>query len=277
MRPAISCFRKGHSTPLFGAENTSAEEYKELESPTPSQLFVTLAPKGRACWQLGPVLLADIGEKTVSLEYPAHCQNKKKKGSCLSSDPEPASPFSLLGMQQFSAGLVLPPRDRSLLQLLSCLPLCHHLPGFPPPQHAPGRVQPPPSCPTMASPSTETPGPRTAAPVPAAQQQNCSQHGTRATWVSKCCHRPSAFSSARASRPPHQPAGFAEGLLLTADTFGLTVNNKTKSLCTALQTLLHPPGCTAELQDRVGDLCSTLHTECSTSHTASLLATSASL
>lgn len=32
-------------------------------------------------------------------------------------------------------------------------------------------------------------------------------------------------------------------------TFGLTVNNKTKSLCTALQTLLHPPGYTAELQD----------------------------
>lgn len=114
------------------------------------------------------------------------------------------------------------------------------------------------------------PRPRAAAPVPAAQQQNCSQHGTRATWVSKCCHRPSAFSSVRASRPPYQPAGLAEGLLLTADTFGLTVNNKTKSLCTALQTLLHPPGCTAELQDRVGDLCSSLHTE-------SLLATSASL
>lgn len=100
--------------------------------------------------------------------------------------------------------------------------------------------------------------------------RTCSQDGTRATWVSKCYHRPSPFSSVRASRPSHKLAGFAEGLLLTADTFGLTVNNKTKSLCTALQTLLHPPGYTAELQDRVGDLCSTLHTEF-------LLATSASL
>lgn len=40
-----------------------------------------------------------------------------KKGILL----EQATPFSLLGMQQFSAGLVLPPRDTLLLQLLSCL------------------------------------------------------------------------------------------------------------------------------------------------------------
>lgn len=79
--------------------------------------------------------------------------------------------------------------------------------------------------------------------------RTCSQDGRRAALVSKYNHRPSPFSSVRASRPPHQPAGLAEGLLLTADTFGLTVNNKTKSLCTALQTLLHTPGYVAELYD----------------------------
>lgn len=128
----------------------------------------------------------------------------------------------------------------------------------------------PPSCPARAQPITETHSP-TAPPVPAAQQQNLlpSQDGRKAAWVPKCDHRPSS-SSVRVSRPPCHTAGLAEGLLLTADTFGLTVNNKTKSLCTALQTLLHPPGYTAELHDRVGDLCSTLRTE-------SLLATSAFL
>lgn len=97
-----------------------------------------------------------------------------------------------------------------------------------------------------------------AAPVPTAQR-----HGLLPGWQKGCLavqgyYRPSPFSSVRASRPPHHPAGLAERFLLTAHTFGLTVNNKTKSLCTALQTLLHPPRYTAELhRQRVGDLCST--------------------
>lgn len=107
----------------------------------------------------------------------------------------------------------------------------------------------------MASPSAETHSPA----------QPCSstcEAEPASGWQKGCLGvqvLSQAFPSVRASRPPHQPAGLAEGLLLTADTIGLTVNNKTKSLCTALQTLLHPPGCTAELRDRVGHLCSTLH------------------
>lgn len=194
----------------------------------------------------------------LSLDYPAHCQNGKKKGSCLSSDPEPASPFSLLGMQ-FSAGSVLPPRDRSLLPLLSCLPFIHATTSeaFPSISKLLEGCSPHLPTPRWPHPVQRPTAPHSPAAAPV--KQNLLQDGRRAAWVSKCYHRPSPFPSVRASRPPHQPAGLAEGLLLTADTIGLTVNNKTKSLCTALQTLLHPPGCTAELRDRVGDLCSTLH------------------
>lgn len=202
--------------------------------------------------------------KRLSLKYPAHCQNGKEKGSCLSSDPEPATPFSLLGMQQFSAGLVLPPSDRSLLQLLSCLPFIYATTcqASPQPQHALGRVEPPPPHPTMASPVQR----------PTALHSSACASGPAAEPALRMAQGPFGPSAITGPHPSLQSglARFAEGLVLTADTFGLTVNNKTKSLCTALQTLLHPPGYTAELQDRVGDLCSTLHTE-------SLLATSASL
>lgn len=90
--------------------------------------------------------------------------------------------------------------------------------------------------------------------------------------MSKCYHRPSPFSSVRAGRPPCHTTGLAEGLLLTADTFGLTVNNKTKSLCTAMQPLLHPPGYTGELHYSEWET-NVLHSLC----TESLLATSAFL
>ena len=74
------------------------------------------------------------------------------------------------------------------------------------------------------------------------RSRTCSQDGRRAVWVSKCYHRPLPFSSVTAGRPLCHGTGLAENLLLTADTFGLTVNNKTKSLCTAIQPLLHLPG-----------------------------------
>lgn len=143
---------------------------------------------------------------------------------------------------------------------LPSLHLCHHFTGFPPPQHALGRVQPPPSRPTRTQPSTEITAPQHRL-CQWPSSRTCSQDGRGATWVSKCYHRPLPFSSVRASRPPHQPVGLAEGLLLTADTFGLTVNNKTKSLCTALQTLLHPPGYTAELHDRECKTCAPLYVQ----------------
>lgn len=48
---------------------------------------------------------------------------------------------------------------------------------------------------------------------------------------------------------PSLQSRLSEGLLFTADRFGLTVNDKPKSLCTAIQPLLHPPGYTWELHD----------------------------
>lgn len=49
-----------------------------------------------------------------------------------------------------------------------------------------------------------------------------------------------SLQSGLAGHPCHV-TGLAEGLLLTADRFGLTVNKKIKSLCRAIQPLLHPP------------------------------------
>lgn len=156
-----------------------------------------------------------------------------------------------MGMQQFSAGSVLPSRDRSLLPLLSCLLFSYAT------SRASARLSTllAGCSPHLPAPQGPSPAQRATAPQHHVCQwpssRTCSQDGRRATCVSKCYHRPLPFSSVRASRPPIQPAGLAEGLLLMAVTFGLTVNNKTKSLCTALQTLLHPPGYTAELHDRV--------------------------
>lgn len=155
-------------------------------------------------------------------------------------------------MQQFSAGSGAPSKGQvtpATLKLPS-LHLCHHLTGFPPPQHTLGRVQPPPSCPVMASPSTETHGPAqphssTCASSPAAEPALRMPEGLLGCPSAMRGPHPSLQSGLAG----HQPAGLAEGLLLTADTYGLTVNNKTKSLCTALHTLLHPPGYMAELYD----------------------------
>lgn len=167
-----------------------------------------------------------------------------------------------MGMQQFSAGSVLPPRDRSLLPLLSCLHFIYATTSQASPCLSTVLV----GCsPHLPAPQGPSPAQRSTALQHRLCQwpssRTCSQDGRGATWVSKCYHRPLPFSSVRASRPPHQPAGLAEGLLLTADTFGLTVNKKTKSLCTALQTLLHPPGYTAELHDRECKTCAPLYVQ----------------
>lgn len=143
-----------------------------------------------------------------------------------------AAVFSWIGAP--SKGQVTPATIK-----LPSLYFCHHLTGFPSPQHAFGRAQPSPSCPAMASPSGDH-GPARPRSSACASSRTCSRGARRATWVSRAITGP--CPSVWASRPPHQPAGLAEGLLLTAHTFGLTVNNKTKSLCTALQTLLHSPG-----------------------------------
>lgn len=72
--------------------------------------------------------------------------------------------------------------------------------------------------------------------------RTCCQEGRRAMWVSVCYCRPSPFSSVGAGKPPRHTTRRAEGLVPVADPHDLTVNSKTKSLCTARQPLLHPPG-----------------------------------
>lgn len=173
---------------------------KSWSPPPPATSLCDTSTKGKSLLAAGACPSCRHG-KTVSFEYPAHCQNGEKKGSCLSSDPEPASPFSLLGMQQFSAGSVLPPRDRSLLQLLNCLSFIYAttLQASPPPQHALGRVQPPSSCPTMASPSTETPGP--------VQQRLCQQPSSRTAL--SMAQGPLGCSSAVTGPQPSLQSGLA--------------------------------------------------------------------
>lgn len=145
-------------------------------------------------------------------------------------------------MQQFSARSVLPPRHRSLLPQLSCLPFIYAITSQASPCLSTLLAGCSPHLPTLRGPSPPQ-GP-TALQHRLCQQpisRTCSQDGRRAAWVCKCYYRHSPFSSVRASRPPCHTAGLAEGLLLTADTFGVPVNNKTKAY-----VQLYRPCCTLQ-------------------------------
>lgn len=58
--------------------------------------------------------------------------------------------------------------------------------------------------------------------------RTCFQEGRKALWVFVCCCRPSPLSSVRAGKLRAMQQGWLKDLL-TADSFGLTVSEKTKS------------------------------------------------